>query len=485
MEYNNKNIIGIVIALLVVISLMITASYAYFSIDVLGNSNDMLVNTFNSNMEITFNETSNISLVNAYTGESIKKTFNIKNTGDSVVYYDLLFKNLVNNFVTTTDLVYTLYSTDGGSIVLNKTVPTMDNKYIARNVRLEANKTHNYELVVTFLKTDRNQNDNMNKTFSTNIDVQSSRISSDNAFIYEKNSLSYFVHNNNILPYNYENLNNEGVFYTNNSIDGSTIFFYRGSDNLNNNLIFANKCWKIFRTTESGNIKIIYNGEYIDGACSFKNILSKYNDNSDYNAYVGYLYGNASSKEYKIEHSNDNYSAIKKVLDNFYISDLFSYNNFIANDTIFCNNRKTSEFILNKISYGEFGYSKYNTGYSSFNNIYFNKISDYDCENDNDKISTSNSLNYPIGLISADEVYYAGIDMLNNKQNNFLYSDSSYWTITPAYFNGSDAYNFVVNKGKLVTNKVNTINIVRPVIALKGNIKVVSGDGSINNPYRV
>ena len=298
-------------------------------------------------------------------------------------------------------------------------------------------------------------------------------------------SFSYFVHNNNVLPYIEKNFNNEGIFYTNNSINGNTIFFYRGGNNLNNNLIFANKCWKIIRTTESGNIKIIYNGEYIDGVCTFKNIQSKFNDNSDYNAYVGYLYGNASSGEYKIEHSNNNFSSVKKVLDSFYVSDLFSYNNFIANDTIFCNNRKTSEFTLNKINYGNSGYSKNNTGYLSFNNLYYNNRSDYDCINENDKISTSNGLNYPIGLISADEVYYAGINMLNNNQNNYLYIDGSYWTITPAYFNGSDAYNFVVNKGKLITNKVNTVNIIRPVIALKGNVKVVSGDGSIDNPYRV
>jgi len=167
----------------------------------------------------------------------------------------------------------------------------------------------------------KNQNNNMNKTFSTNIDVKSSRITSDNAFLYERNSLSYFVHNNNVLPYDEENFNNEGIFYTNNSINGNTIFFYRGGNNLNNNLIFANKCWKIIRTTESGNIKIIYNGEYIDGVCTFKNIQSKFNDNSDYNAYVGYLYGNASSGEYKIEHSNNNFSSVKKVLDSFYVSD--------------------------------------------------------------------------------------------------------------------------------------------------------------------
>ena len=201
MEYNKKSIIYVVIALIVVVSLMITGSYAYFSINAEGSGNDILVSTFDSNMEITFNDTSNISLVNAYTGESIKKTFNVKNTGDTVVYYDLLFKNLVNNFNNPSDLVYSLYSNDGGSIVINKIVPNEDNTYIASNVRIEARKTHNYELIITFLKTDKNQNNNMNKTFSTNIDVKSSRITSDNVFLYERNSLSYFVHNNNVLPY--------------------------------------------------------------------------------------------------------------------------------------------------------------------------------------------------------------------------------------------------------------------------------------------
>ena len=37
------------------------------------------------------------------------------------------------------------------------------------------------------------------------------------------------------------------------------ILYYRG-DVDNNNLIFANFCWKIVRTTETGGIKLIYNG---------------------------------------------------------------------------------------------------------------------------------------------------------------------------------------------------------------------------------
>ncbi|MGN0992497.1 MAG: hypothetical protein ACI4PE_00950 [Bacilli bacterium] len=44
------------------------------------------------------------------------------------------------------------------------------------------------------------------------------------------------------------------------------IYYYRGEVN-NNNVAFNNFCWKIVRTTETGGIKLIYNGEY-DGSCN-------------------------------------------------------------------------------------------------------------------------------------------------------------------------------------------------------------------------
>lgn len=42
--------------------------------------------------------------------------------------------------------------------------------------------------------------------------------------------------------------------------DTYPIYYYRGNVD-NNNVIFANKCWKIVRTTETGGTKMIYNGE--------------------------------------------------------------------------------------------------------------------------------------------------------------------------------------------------------------------------------
>ena len=34
-----------------------------------------------------------------------------------------------------------------------------------------------------------------------------------------------------------------------------------------NNVIFANHCWKMIRTTDTGGVKILYNGEVEDGKC--------------------------------------------------------------------------------------------------------------------------------------------------------------------------------------------------------------------------
>ena len=48
--------------------------------------------------------------------------------------------------------------------------------------------------------------------------------------------------------------------------DANPIYYYRG--NVNNNLIFADTCWKVVRTTETGGIKLIYNGVPSNGQCN-------------------------------------------------------------------------------------------------------------------------------------------------------------------------------------------------------------------------
>jgi len=83
------------------------------------------------------------------------------------------------------------------------------------------------------------------------------------------------------------------------------VLYYRG-DVANNNVIYADKCWLIVRTTETGGIKLIYNGEVNeDGSCnnysgvggetpntSYTDAFAEtsFNESCDSPVYVGYMY---------------------------------------------------------------------------------------------------------------------------------------------------------------------------------------------------
>lgn len=73
------------------------------------------------------------------------------------------------------------------------------------------------------------------------------------------------------------------------------IYYYRGAVD-NNNLIFANYCWKIFRTTETEGLKIIYNGIPNNGQCVAEGNDTmiatgvKYNSAVNNLSYFGYSY---------------------------------------------------------------------------------------------------------------------------------------------------------------------------------------------------
>ena len=81
------------------------------------------------------------------------------------------------------------------------------------------------------------------------------------------------------------------------------IYYYRG-DIGDNNVLFAGFCWKIVRTTDTGGIKLIYNGVKNGESCNNDGDLTEIGSvafNSSYNspAYVGYMHGKAYESGYK------------------------------------------------------------------------------------------------------------------------------------------------------------------------------------------
>ena len=102
------------------------------------------------------------------------------------------------------------------------------------------------------------------------------------------------------------------ALYTGEGADtyANPVYYYKGNVQ-NNNVLFAGFCWKIVRTTETGGVKIVYNGVQKNGSCNNTGTDSQIGTsafNNDYNspAYVGYMHNTAYPTSYKSMSSQSN-----------------------------------------------------------------------------------------------------------------------------------------------------------------------------------
>jgi len=303
-----------------------------------------------------------------------------------------------------------------------------------------------------------------------------------------------------------------GVYKTTKTESGTTVYYYRGK--VDNHVIFNNMCWRIVRTTETGGVKLIYNGIPSSGQCtattgtSTQIGTSKFNPSDNKNAYVGYMYGTAGSSTYAAEHANTNNSTIKTYIDNWYST------NFTASsvtskieDTIYCNDRSTVSYDSTKInaswasSYGTLGYGANGTLYGAINRASYQTINPSPslvCPQTNDKFTVSSSkgngkLTYPVGLITLDEAVFAGFNTYASNTSNYkdtnsyLYTGQNYWTFSPVDFdstNGLAGVGRVNGTGYFYDYYVSNSYGVRPVISLKTGV-TVTGSGTSSSPYTV
>ena len=193
-----------------------------------------------------------------------------------------------------------------------------------------------------------------------------------------------------------------------------------------------------------------------------------------------------SSNSLLTAQTNKTDSPIKTKLDNWYKTNMTSYSDKLADET-FCSDRS--------ISSGSGYLTTPTTLYGAYNRLQDNKKPSIKCSQDNDKFKMSNEsakLDYPVALITADEValaggrgYYDGAYSPNS--NYYLYNGKYFWTLSPSYFASSDSYAsvwLVLPSGSLypwyhVTKSIG----VRPVINLKADVQITKGDGSSLNPF--
>ena len=248
--------------------------------------------------------------------------------------------------------------------------------------------------------------------------------------------------------------------------------------------------WRIIRTNHDGSVRLLYAGTSPDTTSGY---IGKSAFNTIYNdpIYVGYKYGTTGSLENNRLNTND--STMKTYIDNWYKNNLTAYTKYLSNDAVYCNDRnlKSGETYSNSFDY------------ASWERIYTNKQPTYNCTNMSDAFSVNNTsakLDYPVGLMTIDELSYAGgaykaklttpyAWYYTNENGKSITGSEDSWSLSPSFWNSASSGDWrwggSSEPGYLSYNSADLAYAVRPAISLKSCTKWASGDGSSSNPYTI
>ena len=559
---NKKSITILVVCLIVSV---LSVSLAYYSTRIIGDGKNVSVNA--KELTINFDNNNEIASGIIEPGWSSTNTFSVENKSKTTFTYDIVLKNYKNTTKTNGYLVYKITSTNGYNMTEFKDMPKDgENTYdlvIARGITIEPGSSNkqSYTLEIKYLDSTEDQSIDMGSTVTGSLYIVESTANENNP--YTKGTLGYQImeDNSNIktrtdFSQMYEDVNigtmykatedNTDVYYfagdvRNNwvkfGVFESDVIVYRGyntdypylpfreydtleecqngSDNYKNNCTMHKYAsagdpiyWRIIRTNSDGSIRLLYAGTSPDTSEGIIGV-SAYN-NTGYHSdpmYVGYMYGTSGSLENN--KTNENSSDIKKFIDHWYEKYFINYTKYLSTTAAFCNSRVLGKNQDYSIS------SAFN--YEAMDRLYNDTIikPTYDCSDINDKftvdqVAGNGKLTYPIALMIADEVSYAGGSFTKYSNNVILWysSNSKGRDIISNYFFINDALNATPDTYLMTAMKYETTaktatlenanrlgilrwglnympNAVRPVISLKKDLIYKSGDGSATNPYEV
>ena len=286
--------------------------------------------------------------------------------------------------------------------------------------------------------------------------------------------------------------------------DYGTSYYFRGAVT-NNYVQFANKCWRIVRVGGDGSVKLILHNDNPTGAanpCDAANnsasaafahyngstYTSRFNENYDDNAYIGFKYGTPGSSKYETTHANTNKSTILTNLETWYTNNLKTYESVI-DDTVWCNDKTNvtdTSYDPWSITPNGLGYAKNVTYYGATQRLVSASNSaggtgpSLNCNGKLSKITSK------IGLITADELAFAGYAWNIDNTTTYLQENAtgnSWWSLSPFFFDG-DARVWGVgdSNGSFGLYMSNTL-AVRPSISLISSVTISGGTGTSEDPY--
>ena len=490
--------------------------YAFFTAG-MSSETSTTVRVDAGTMKITYSGGANINLAGIYPKDDVWATKTItvtgNNTTDAEMYYKLTLVVDSNTFKTDDPLQYELVSTNtstNGEVIptISKTDLTENSIELGSGHFVKANNAkHTYLLKIYYPRKATSQNANQGAAFSAHVEITSTKAPT------VSNLAKVILANNEVkapltTPGAAISTADEALLASAED-DYGTSYYFRGAVT-NNYVEFANKCWRIVRVGGDGSVKLILHNDNTTGAAnpcdaannsdsaafarySGETYKSAFNEKTDDNAYLGFMYGAAGATDYASTHANTNKSTILTNLETWYNNNISDYADKIA-DTVWCNDKTiVKDTTYNPSSYGGnatglgFGINK--TWYGAAQRLLSTSGSaggtgpSLKCNGDLSKINSK------VGLITADELAFAGYAYGLENSTTYLQENATdtYWcSLSPGLFNGSYAlvWYIIGSSGDFAHVYVFYTSGVRPSISLKSTTNV-TGNGTSEDPYVV
>ena len=485
-----KQLTLVIVSLLVVV---LSVSLAWFTTQIIGKGKDVSVTS--ANLQIVFTDSDGaLTETDIEPGWSATKTFTIKNDTKTEYKYNIVIKDLVNTFVTNGYLQYKITSTNNGyNMTEFKDIPKSSapkDTILAYSVVIPNRVTQSYTIEFKYANDESiDQSDDMGKKLSGTLFITEGT--------EQPTLLSQLLADKSTRPGERTDFskvltdNNTNTLYTSTE-DSKTVYYFAGNatdnwvkfgKNANNQDLY----WRIIRTNSEGSIRLLYHGTSTTATDAYIG-KSAFNSSYDNIAYVSYMYGSLGSIPNARENTNN--STIKGIIDTWYKDNLnTNYGKYLSTTAVYCNDRSTSD----------------NANFGARTRLDTNKTPSYDCAATEDKFTVDTStgngkLTYPIALMTADEVSFAGGVMYTNASTWYYYNSAKgsstgstwWWLLSPEFWYDSGAYVSQVfgldHPGYLDYRRVGDARDssgVRPAVSLKSCVKTSGGNGSASDPYTI
>ena len=415
--------------------------------------------------------------------ESTAFEFKLKNTGNLKANYTIYLDDVaLETGESRIDDEYIRYSlTKNGS---EENPRGLSSRELDKGTIEADNTTNTYTLKIWIAEDATNEA--MDKVFNATLRVEGTQYVAP-ASPYAKGTFASAIYKKGVVgeydaitakvPNGFNSENEESGLYKYTDSDNTTTYVYRGMPE-DNYVTFANQNWRILRIQDDGTVKLIR-----EEAVNYENTDYDYDSKESSGVTyrrVQYVKTYANDLNNSTESTKYSTSNIKSYVEAWYDDTMTSYDDKVK-ENIYCSDRYDLKDDNSIHSY-------YNILYGVFNRVEltgntYQWSPNISCTSGEEIVSK-------VALTTADENILAGGFYSNGASDSvdfYLRKTYTYHTMSPGGVEVTYKYtpiSYVVYYTGLVNAMpVTNYDAVRPVITLKANATIASGDGTSEHPY--